>query len=387
MNETFKVVCVFDSFKGSLDSLAAGEAAKRGVLETAPDAEVSVFPIADGGEGTMEALMWAAGKERFSLEMLAADHRAPITANYGTLDRDGHTIAVLESAQTIGIDQVQVDESLPPQASSYGFGLMLDEALTRGADEILVTLGGSATTDGGTGLFQALGATFYDAEGNEIPTDTNPLWHFDHADFSGVRSVGGVQVTILNDVTNPMCGPAGAAATFGPQKGATSEQVDHLDAQQEKWATALEEAWSVNIADVPGAGAAGGLGGAFLALGGEMQPGFIRIAQELAVPEAIENADLVLTGEGSLDWQSAYGKVPAGVGKLAQESGAVVVGLAGRVGYPLGELTELLDGVFSIHCRPRSLEDALDREVTEQAIQNTASQVVQLVRQTTTKLS
>lgn len=344
-----------------------------------PSAEVTVFPVADGGEGTLDALMWAHGRDRFELSLAAADHTTPVTATYGILERDEHRMAVLESAQTTGISQVAVNPHLPQKASSLGFGTMLTDALDQGVNEVLVTLGGSATTDGGTGVFQALGATLYDRAGTPIRADTNPLWHFDAADFSGMRDLGDVKITILNDVTNPMTGPEGAAATFGLQKGATPQQVEYLDAQQKKWVAALEEHYGMEIDQVPGAGAAGGLGGAYLALGGRMQPGFARVAEELGIADAIKTADLVLTGEGSLDWQSAYGKVPAGVGALAKQFGTLVVGLAGRVSYPLGRTEELLDAVFPIHSRPMDLAEALKPEVAAQAIRNTAQQVTRLV--------
>lgn len=392
MSKPFKAVCALDSFKGSLGSLEAGEAAKEGILQAAPNAEVEVLPIADGGEGTLEALTWQRGKTRHTMNLTAADHETPVTAHWGTLKSaadinsdeaktgrcDAPTTAVLESAETIGINQVLVDENLPVKASSYSFGLMVVEALQHGVDEVLVTLGGSATTDGGTGVFQALGAVLFDEGGVEIPVDTNPLWNFESADFSGMQSLEGVQIAVLNDVLNPMCGSEGAAATFGPQKGATATQVIQLNTQLGKWGKTLEEAFGVPILSSAGAGAAGGLGGAFLALGGEMQPGFDRVAHELQLAKVIQGADLIITGEGSLDWQSAYGKVPAGVGKLAKEAGVIAVGLAGRINFPLGKMGDVLDAVFPIHSAPMPLKDALDPQITACGIKNTAKQVTRL---------
>lgn len=378
MTRIFRAVCALDSFKGSLGSLAAGQAAKRGILAAIPGASVTVFPVADGGEGTLDALMWVGAGQRFDLDLLAADHQTRVTATYGIVETNGHRAAVLESAQAIGISQVTVDGSLPLTASSFGLGTLLIAALDHSPDEILITLGGSATTDGGTGLFQALGAALYDAAGDQIPSDTNPLWHFDHADVSGLRGLSGTQITVLTDVKNPMTGPEGAAATFGPQKGAPPKQVAHLDAQNKKWAKTLEHHFATDIS-VPGAGAAGGLGGALLALGAHLQPGFERIAKELALADAIAGAALVLTGEGSLDSQSAYGKVPAGVGALAKASGVPVVALAGQATYPLGETANLLDAAFPIHSQPMTTEEALDPDRTAQGIQNTAEQVARLV--------
>ncbi|MGV1003453.1 MAG: glycerate kinase [Candidatus Nanopelagicales bacterium] len=368
------VVCALDSFKGSLDSRSAGEAARAGVLAAAPDAQVTVLQVADGGEGTLAALM-AGGGALIEVATCDAAHR-PSTAAYGLRERAGVRSAVLECARAVGISQVTVDDSLPPQASSYGFGLLVRDALERRADEILVTLGGSATTDGGTGVFQALGARLFDRSGAEIAISGNPLWDFARLDVTELRRPAGI--TVLSDVTNPLVGPLGAAAVFGPQKGATAAQVAHLDAQLARWARALRDELGLAVAETPGAGAAGGLAGAFLALGAKLETGFDRVAAEIGLPAALVGADLVFTGEGSLDSQSAHGKVPSGVARLARAAGAVVVGLAGRVQRPLGEMGELLDAAFTIHSEPRPLAEALAPEVTAAGIASTAREVTRL---------
>ncbi|WP_099332653.1 glycerate kinase [Actinomyces minihominis] len=375
---SLKVVCALDSFKGSLGSLDAGEAACRGVLRAVPSAQVVAVPIADGGEGTLDALMWAHGKQLVSVETVDAANR-PILAEYGIIERCGARIAVLECAQTVGLHQVAVDSQLPPVASSFGFGAVFLDALNHDVDEILVTLGGSATTDGGTGVFQALGAVLRDANGDVIPRGVNPLWTFHTLDVSDMQSLGDTRVTILGDVKNPMTGPEGAAATFGPQKGATPEQVAHLDSQQARWATVLEETFERVVDRVPGSGAAGGLGGAFVALGGSMHPGFDRVAHEVGLADILKDADLVITGEGSIDSQSAYGKVPSGVAHLAHLVGALAVGLGGRIKRPLHEVDELLDGVFPIHSEPLPLAEAMSPETTAQGIEVTTFEVVRLL--------
>lgn len=378
MTEAFKVVCVIDSFKGSLDSLAAGEAARRGVLHAFPTADVTVIPIADGGEGTLDALMWAHGRDLIEVETTNAAHE-PVIARYGIIERDGERLAVLECAQAVGINQVKVSCDLPPIASSHGFGTMLLDALTHDVDEVLVTLGGSATTDGGTGVFQALGARLFDDDDREISINVNPLWHFGRADFSEFRGIGSTKITILGDVKNPLTGPEGAAATFGPQKGATPEQVAYVDERQQRWGRALEQSFGREVDRVPGAGSAGGLGGAFIALGGSMQTGFGRVATELRLADALVDADLVITGEGSIDSQSAYGKVPAGVAELARGAGAIVVGIAGRVQRPLNEMGELLDGAFAVHSELCPIETAMQPGVTAEAIATTSYEIARLV--------
>ncbi len=341
-------------------------------------ANVRVFPVADGGEGTLDALMSPLGGQLFKVEVANAVY-LPVSASYGIISSDAGRSAVLESAQAVGLGDLEVSDALPRQASSYGLGMLAGHALNQGVDELVVALGGSVTTDGGAGLLQALGARLFDSGNHEIPIRGNPLWSFDHADFSGLPDFSNVRVRVLCDVDNPMTGPNGAAAVFGPQKGATPQQVQHLEAQQRRWARAMEGHFGVSVAQARGAGAAGGLGGALLALGGQIEPGFDYVAGALGLEAAIAEADLVITGEGSIDSQSAHGKVPSGVGRLARAAGVIVVGLAGRVGYPLGELEGLLDGIFCIHSEPLTLEQAVEPDRTAAGISRVAGQVVKLV--------
>jgi len=373
-----KVVIAIDSFKGSLDSRGAGEAARAGVLAADPAAQVVVVEVADGGEGTLAALLAANEGQVVWVEAVDAIGR-PLAADYGVFERDGHRRAVLESARTIGIDLVQVDPTLPARANSYGLGQQFVHALDAEVDEVLVTLGGSATTDGGTGVLLALWARIFDEAGNPIGPDENPLWRFATLDTSEMRAVTGTTICILSDVTNPLSGPTGAAAVLGPQKDATPEQVAHLDAHLGRWAAELQAALVRAVINKPGAGAAGGLGAALLALGGHIEAGFDRVATELRLSKTLVGADLVLTGEGSLDAQSANGKVPSGVARLARAAGALVVGVAGRVDRPLGAMSPLLDAAFGIHSETRPLAQALDPTVTAHEIASTSFEVTRLV--------
>ena len=374
-----KVVAAFDSFKGSLTSRLAGVAAAAGVRAAVPDAEVVVIGLADGGEGLVDALLVGGGHE---VVVDAEDpFGRPLRAGYGFLPDE---TAVVEAARTIGLDLVgPVDPTVPLRASSYGLGLQLAAALASGAPRVLVGLGGSATTDGGTGLLAALGARLAlrapatgsenvsSSPGNLLPSvvtvDTLP-------DLS--------RVEVLTDVTSPLLGPTGAARLFGPQKGADDAQVALLEASMTGWAELLAAAAGRTVAEVvqtPGAGAAGGLGAALLACGARLAPGFARVAALVGLADALVGADLVLTGEGSFDAQSALGKGPVGVADLARSLGVPVVVLAGRVAHPLGAVGDRVDAAFGIHPGPLPLAEALDPTVAAAHLEATAREVSRLV--------
>jgi glycerate 2-kinase len=367
-----KVVAAFDSFKGSLTSRQAGEAAADGVRAAVPGAEVVVVGVADGGEGLIDALLGASGREVFV--DTADPFGRPLRASYAVL-ADG--TAVVEAARTIGLDLVgPVDATVPLRASSYGLGVQLAAALASGAPRVLVGLGGSATTDGGTGLLAALGArmdvgTVSTASGNLLPlvvaVDSLP-------DLS--------RVEVLTDVTSPLLGPTGAARLFGPQKGADAAHVALLESSMAAWAQLLAAATGRTVAEVvgvPGAGAAGGLGAALLACGARLVPGFTQVAALVGLADALVGADLVLTGEGSFDAQSALGKGPVGVADLARGLGVPVVVLAGRVEHPLGPVGDRVDGAFSIHPAALPLIDALDPGTAAANLRATAGEIARLV--------
>ncbi|CAI9403546.1 Glycerate 3-kinase [Nocardioides sp. T2.26MG-1] len=370
------MVAALDSFKGSLDSAAAGWAVRDGVLAADPTAAVVVHAVADGGEGTLAALLGGGGRE-VPVDTVDAIGR-PVTAAIGLLDHDGRRTAVVEAARTIGLAGVGVvDSALPPRASSYGVGLQVRAALELGVDRVLVALGGTASTDGGAGMLAALGAELVDATGRRLdPADGNPLWH---GALLGPGSLPATdaELCVLTDVRNPLAGVDGAATVFGPQKGATPEQVRLLEGRMTAWARSLGDAAPGPIATVPGAGAAGGLAAALLALGARLEPGFARVAAETDLAGALVGADLVVTGEGSLDAQTAWGKTPAGVARLARAAGAVVVALGGRVERPTAG--GLFDAVLPIHSRPRPLSEAMDPAVTADELAATAGEVVRLV--------
>lgn len=368
-----KVVAAFDSFKGSLSSRQAGEAAAAGVRAAVPGAEVVVVGVADGGEGLVDALLVADGGREVVVDALDPFGRA-LSAGFAVLI-DG--TAVVEAARTIGLDLVgTVDTSVSLRASSYGLGVQLAAALATDAPRVLVGLGGSATTDGGTGMLEALGAALRleslgSHQQNLLPyvlgVDTLP-------DLS--------RVEVLTDVTSPLLGPTGAARMFGPQKGADAAQVALLEASMMRWAHALAAATGRPVdemVETPGAGAAGGLGAALLACGARLVPGFARVAALVGLADALVGADLVLTGEGSFDAQSALGKGPVGVADLARSLGVPVVVLAGRVEHPLGAAGERVDAAFGIHPSALPLVDALDPGTAAAHLRATAGEVARLV--------
>jgi glycerate kinase len=360
---TLRVIAALDSFKGSLGSLAAGQAVRRGVLSVDPSASVQVVPVADGGEGTIDAVSAARRSTAVSVSTVDSLGR-PITSDYVVLP-DG--TAVIEAARTIGLALLDiVDSSVPPRASSAGLGDQLAHALAGSAGRVLVGLGGTASTDGGTGMLSALGAV--------ITSHTaNPLWAFSALDETTLPDLS--RVLILSDVTNALVGPSGASRVFGPQKGATPHQVAHLEEQMNRWAGALARVGRL-VADLPGAGAAGGIGAALLACGATLVPGFDEVARITGLDTAVVDADLVITGEGSLDAQTAMGKAPTGVARLARSAGSLAVGVGGRVERPA---LDVFDAVFPVHGQPRPLEEALDPTLTATELSATAAEVVRLL--------
>ncbi len=351
-----KVVLAPDSFKESMSAAQAVAAMARGVRTVLPDAECVEVPMADGGEGTADALVAALGGQWRTVASTDALGR-PIEAAYGL----SGGLAVVEVAAAVGIGLVAPAERDVARSSSLGVADLIRDALGAGATRLVVGLGGSATTDGGAGLLAGLGVRWLDADGNALSPTPAGLAALDHADVSGLDPrLAAVAIELACDVTNPLLGTEGAAAVFGPQKGATPGQVPVLDATLARIADALVAAGLPDVRDLPGSGAAGGLGAAFLALGARMRRGVEVVAEAAHLEEAVAGADLVLTGEGSLDRQTLSGKTPSGVADVAARHGVPVIAFAGR----LGEGSEELLGrgfaaVVSITTGPCDLATAL----------------------------
>lgn len=370
-----KVLVALDSFKGSLSSVEAGEAVKCGVLRVCPDAECTVRPLADGGEGTVDALNVALGG---SLRRVTVTGPAgtPVEAVY-SLAGD---MAVMEMASAAGITLVPDEERNPLTATTFGVGEMIADAVRAGARRFVIGIGGSATNDGGAGMLQALGFSLCDADGNEIARGGAALKNVCTIDAThAMPELAHCEFKIACDVTNPLCGENGASAVFGPQKGATPAMVAELDAALANFADA---AGKCDDARYPGAGAAGGLGFAFKAfLGGELKRGIEIVLDVTRFAEYAAAADVVVTGEGRLDAQTAMGKAPVGVAAVAKRFGKKVVAFAGA----LGEGAEAvnahgIDAFFPILRSITTLEAALDKATAAANLSATVEQVFRVLK-------
>ncbi|WP_240957518.1 glycerate kinase [Streptomyces barkulensis] len=328
--ETGRVLIAADKFKGSLTAAQVAEHTAAGIRRARPGTGVEALPVADGGDGTVDAAV-AAG---FALRQTAVTGPLgkAVTASYALR---GDT-AVVEMAQASGLQKMPEGVLAPLSATTYGTGETLLAALEAGARTIVLGVGGSATTDGGAGMLTALGARFLDAGGRPLQPGGGPLRHLETADLSGLDPrLKDVEIVLASDVDNPLTGPHGAAAVYGPQKGAREADVELLDAALAHYARVLETVLgprAAHLAQRPGAGAAGGVGYAALAaLDASFRPGIEVLLEVLGFAEALERADLVITGEGSLDAQTLRGKAPAGVAAAARRAGRPVVAVCGRL--------------------------------------------------------
>ncbi|MEU4246586.1 glycerate kinase [Amycolatopsis sp. NPDC026612] len=322
-----RVVVAPDKFKGSLTAVEAAEAIALGVRDALPDAEIVSCPVADGGEGTLEVLE-AAGARIVRLTV-RGPLEEPVQARYAVLDGT----AYVESARACGIEFVEPSPATALAAHTWGVGELLADALVHGAKRLVLTVGGTASTDGGAGMLSALGAGVLDAFGAPVGLGGGTLKRVASTELAPVRErLDGVPVAVATDVTNPLLGPEGAAAVFGPQKGAGPAEVALLDEALGRWAHALQVGGAPDVTRVPGAGAGGGVAaGAIAGLGAAVESGFDLIAGLTGVDEALDGADLVITGEGSLDEQSLNGKAPAGIADRARPRGVPLIALAGRI--------------------------------------------------------
>lgn len=362
-----------DSFKGSLTAREVAEAASLGIHQADPVATTTIVPMADGGEGSIDALRPVLTKE-IPLSVSGPTGK-PVETSYGIIEHEGRPTAFIECARSTGLTLIEDDERDPFQLNSFGLGEQIRHAAEHGYHDIIVSLGGSATTDGGTGMLQALGFVFLNDKGEVLPTEENSIAHIASIDDSGKLSeLENCRITVACDVTNPFYGKNGAAHIYGPQKGATHEQVLTLDEGLKAFADIIQEKYSVDLQQIAGAGAAGGLGGAFSGvLGADMKPGFDIIAELTDVEEKIKQADLILTGEGSLDTQSSQGKVPVSVGKMAKAHRKPVIAIAGVV--DADDFRPYIDAAFSIQRGPGSLAEAVKPEKAKDNIAYTVEQI------------
>ncbi|MGW8377636.1 glycerate kinase [Streptomyces sp. ODS28] len=332
MTTTARVLIAADKFKGSLTAVEVAERVTAGIHRVRPEAQVESLPVADGGDGTVAAAV-AAGFERHETQVTGPTG-APVTAAFA-LDA-GSSTAIVEMAEASGLQHLPPGAFAPLTATTYGTGEVIRAAVDAGARTIVFGVGGSATTDGGAGMLEALGARFLDEDGDPVPHGGGPLREMVSADLSGLDSrLEDVDVVLASDVDNPLTGPKGAPAVYGPQKGASEEDVAVLDTGLEHFAKILSEAVgerALEIAESPGAGAAGGIGyGALVGLNARFRPGIEVLFEVLGFGPALERAEIVITGEGSLDEQTLHGKAPAGVAAAAREAGKPVYAVCGRL--------------------------------------------------------
>lgn len=354
-----RYLCAPDSFKESLTAMEAARAMAQGIENADHDAEVRCLPMADGGEGTARALVDATGGSMRAVPVHDPLGR-PVEGHFGLL-ADG-TTAVVETAEASGLALLEAKERNPLIASSYGTGELMLAAVRSGAKRIIVGLGGSATNDAGAGLLQALGVRLLDKNGNDLAYGGAALANLTTIDISTMDpALKNVAITAACDVTNPLTGPTGASAVFGPQKGASKDDVATLDAALAHFAQVIDSQLGVAVNDVPGAGAAGGIGAALKGfLNAEFRPGIAIVIEQSGLDAAAQWADVVFTGEGSIDFQTKFGKTPAGVAETAKRHGKPVIAVAGHIGTGIDELHEVgIDAVFGIAPGAASLSELL----------------------------
>ncbi|SER38551.1 glycerate kinase [Azotobacter beijerinckii] len=354
-----KIVIAPDSFKESLSATDVAAAIAAGLGEVWPQAELLCRPMADGGEGTVDAVIAAVGGERRE-SLVRGPLGEPVAAHWGWVA--GSRSAVIEMAAASGLHLVPADRRDALRSCTYGTGELILAALEAGAERIVLGFGGSATNDAGSGMLRALGARFEDAEGRPLPPGGAALAQLQRIDLSGLDPrLATVDFEVACDVDNPLCGPRGASHVFGPQKGATPEQVRQLDAALGRFADVCAAALGRDARDSPGCGAAGGIGfAARTFLGATFRPGIELVAQVSNLEQAMVGADLVITGEGRIDEQTLYGKTPMGVATIAKRHGVPVVALAGMLGEGYERLYgHGIDAAFSLVPGPISLATAL----------------------------
>ncbi len=373
-----RILVAMDSFKGSLTSLQAGEAVKEAALRVRPDAEVTVSALADGGEGTVDALCRAVGAETVSCEVTGPRGQKH-QACYGILPSG---VAVIEMAAAAGLTLLPTAQRDPMETTSYGVGEMIAHALSRGCRRFLIGIGGSATNDGGTGMLSALGYRFSDAGGSPIPLGAKGLLSLTSiSDRFALPELKQCVFRVACDVTNPLCGENGCSAVFGPQKGAKPEAVEQMDRALSRYAAITKKLLPDADPNAAGAGAAGGLGFAFRSyLSASLESGIRIVMEETRLEEKIAKADLVITGEGRLDAQTAFGKAPIGVAALAKAHRKPVIAFCGCAENNAEICNEKgIDAYFPILRTVTSLDQALSPETARSNLKACAYQVFRLI--------
>lgn len=373
-----QIVVAPDSLKECLTATRVALAISEGIKRIFPQAVINCIPIADGGEGTVEAMVTATGGAIVQTPSFDAINRS-IESFFGVLG-DGKT-AVIEMAAASGIELLAPAERNPLITSTFGTGMLIKAALDAGYTQLIVGIGGSATNDGGAGMAQALGFGLFDREGFSLKPGGGALADLHSIDNSKIHPLlHKAKITIASDVRNPLTGPSGATYTYGPQKGASPEILETLERNMVHFSQLLQEQMGINLSDIPGAGAAGGLGAGLMAFcRAEMASGFELVSELTHLEDHIREASLVFTAEGKIDAQTAYGKTVSGVANLAKRYKVPVIALAGRVDGGLNELYEQgISAVFAIANQPMSQEESIAR--ASELLADRAEQIMRTVK-------
>lgn len=378
MKGKMKIIIAPDSFKESMGAKEVALIIEKGVKRVFPEAEIIKMPMADGGEGTVESLV-EVRRGKIIRKKVTSPLGKKIYAYFGILEDE--ITAVVEMAQASGLSLVPPRERNPLSTTSYGTGELIKEALDRGCRKIIVGIGGSATVDGGAGMAQALGAKLLDKRGNEISFGGGSLEKIVDINMEKFDArIADIEVIVASDVDNPLCGSEGAAKVYGPQKGATPEMVDILDRNLAHFARMIKKFLGKEVADTPGAGAAGGLGAGLIAfLGAKLEPGIDRMIDASNLEEKLKGADLVISGEGRIDQQTAYGKTPMGVAERAKKENIPVILIGGEIRIGGKILYEKgVDALISSVDRVSSLSEVMKN--SRRALMNASERAMRLVK-------
>ena len=378
-SEKMKVVVAIDSFKGSMSSLEAGESIEQGILKAKKDAKVEIRPLADGGEGTVEALSIGMGGKLINVEVTGPVGKR-VNAVYGIVESS--KTAIIEMSQAAGITLVSGDEKNPLYTTTFGVGELIKDAINKGCRHFIVGIGGSATNDCGVGMLQALGYEFLDKEGNQVGFGASGVRDIvSIRDENVIKELSECYFRVACDVNNPLCGEFGCSAIYGPQKGATKEMVADMDGWLKNYSKIVKEKYPDADCEYPGTGAAGGLGYAFFNFtNSKLESGIKIVLDETKLEEYVKDADIVVTGEGRLDHQTVMGKAPVGVANIAKKYNKKVIAFSGSVTEDAGVCNEHgIDAFFPILRRIVTLEEAMQTDTAKQNLTDTAEQVFRLL--------
>lgn len=373
-----KIFVAVDSFKGSMGSIEAGTIIKEAIIEEIPEAEVKISPLADGGEGTVKALVDGLKGKYIDVEVQGPLNEK-IIAKYGAVDK----VAIMEMAESSGLTLVEKEKRNPLFTTTYGLGDMIKDALDKNYREFIIGIGGSATSDVGLGMLQSLGFEFLDKNGNKVGIFGKDLENIAEIKDEKVdKRIYESTFQIACDVDNPLFGKNGAAYIYGPQKGASKEDIIKLDKYTKNFSEIVKEKYKLENENIKGTGAAGGLGYAFKTfLKADLIPGIEIITDFLKIEEEIKNSKLAITGEGELDHQTMMGKAPSGVAKIAKKYNVPVIAVAGSLGKDVEKINnEGIDAYFSITPKPMTLEDAMNSEFAKKNLKSTIKQIMKVYK-------